>query len=71
MRQFDVNFKINIVVEANRIRRSGKRGAIKTLLDTHALSHSHLKYWHRQYLQGHFAPQRAIAFSRKDTMVRL
>lgn len=68
-RQFDVNFKISIVRQANQIKRNGQHGQLKLLLQTHQLADAHLYYWRKQFNQGHFASERAVAFSRKDTMI--
>jgi transposase-like protein len=67
-RQFDVAFKLMIIRTANSF--SGTRtGKVAALLAKYSLDKGHLKYWRKQFNQGHFSPERAVAFSRKDTMV--
>jgi transposase-like protein len=68
-KQYDVNFKVNIVRTANFLKNNGKHGQIKDLLRVNGVTGSMLHYWRKQFNQGHFNGERAVAFSRKDTMV--
>lgn len=67
-RQFDVEFKMMIVRTANGY--SGTRtGAVAALLSKYSLDKGYLKYWRKQFNEGHFTANRAVAFSRKPTMI--
>jgi hypothetical protein len=68
-RQFDVAFKQSIVRAAKVTRLKKRHGGIKVILDTHGITSAHLTYWTRQHDEGHFSAERAVAFSRKITMV--
>jgi transposase-like protein len=67
-RQFDVEFKMMIVRTANSY--SGTRtGQVAALLKKYSLDKGYLKYWRKQFNEGHFTANRAVAFSRKPTMI--
>lgn len=68
-RQFDVVFKQGIVRAANKLKKEGKQGDISILLKANEITPVHLCYWRKQHNQGHFTIERAVAFSRKNTMV--
>lgn len=67
-KQYDVNFKVNIVRTADHLSKHGKHGQIKQLLTVNNVSSSMLCYWRKQFNQGHFTANRAVAFSRKQEM---
>ena len=65
LRQFDVTFKLMIVRACN----NAKYGETRAILDEYQLSNVRLQYWRRQFNEGHFTANRAVAFSRKQIMV--
>lgn len=67
-RQFDVNFKMTVVRHCDEIRRT-KKGGIGTYLQSLGITDGHLFYWRKQKAEGHFSAERAVAFSRKPTMI--
>ena len=67
-RQFDTAFKLGIVRAVDNIKRSRKWG-IQDLLASYNLTFAHVIYWRKQRDQGHFSTERAIAYSRQDTMI--
>ena len=67
-RQFDVEFKLMIIRTANSYAGT-RTGSVTALLKKYSLDKSQLKYWRKQFNQGHFTANRAVAFSRKDTMI--
>ena len=73
IRQFDSTFKLSIVRQVLAIRKHNKtnktRGGITVLLDSWGITWQHVTYWMKQHDQGHFTTNRAVAFSRKDTMI--
>lgn len=68
-RQFDVTFKIQIARTASDIRRT-KKGSLRQLAREYSIDHSLVRYWERQFAEGHFSSCRAVAFSRKTTMIK-
>jgi hypothetical protein len=68
-RQFDVPFKQSVVRAAKATRLQKRHGGIKIILDMHGITSAHLTYWTRQHDEGHFSAERAVAFSRKLTMI--
>ena len=75
-RQFDVNFKLTVVRHCKGLKAASgyKKGntkgcGIKEYLSSMGIDNKHLHYWSKQFDQGHFSSERAVAFSRKDTMV--
>ena len=72
-RQFDMVFKTTVVRAVNELRKlrgkaHGNKG-INEYLSTMGITHSHARYWAKQFNQGHFTSNRAIAFSRQDIMI--
>lgn len=74
-RQFSPSFKIMIVKHCARLRREhggkGAKNGVKEYLEQYQLDPRTERYWKVQYAQGHFMPDRAVAFSRKPTMIRV
>lgn len=68
-RQFDVTFKKLAVRKLKEIRTVKDWGGISRLVRVLKISHYQLRYWEQQFDQGHFSPERAVAFSRKPTMI--
>tara|TARA_R110002051_G_C8565057_1_gene474852 strand:+ start:573 stop:812 length:240 start_codon:yes stop_codon:yes gene_type:complete len=64
-RQFDVAFKMMII----RACAVAKRGDIQKILNEYQLNPARLSYWRKQFDQGHFTRNRAVAFSRQPTMI--
>lgn len=69
-RQFDVAFKQMVVREYNALPKVSKnKTGVKDLLTKYDIRMARLTYWRKQHSQGHFSAERAVSFSRKDTMV--
>lgn len=67
-RQFDVNFKMTVVRHCDELRRTQQWG-INDYLKSLGITSFHLSYWRKQKAEGHFSIERAVAFSRKPTMI--
>ena len=67
-RQFDVNFKLMVVRNCISIRKT-KEQTLTKYLNSMGVSRQVVSYWNTQFNQGHFGSTRAVAFSRKVTMV--
>lgn len=68
-RQFDRSFKVGIVRAVRNLRKFGSRGDIGKLLQANEITHVRLHYWEKQFDEGHFSIERAVAFSRKKQMI--
>ena len=72
-RQFDVELKLMVVRHVAELRKikgkaHGNKG-IKEYLESMMVNSGHLVYWTKQFNQGHFTSNRAVAFSRQDIMI--
>lgn len=68
-RQFDSTFKLEVVRKAAEIRRKKQWGGLTKLLKEYRIDAKRLSYWEKQHQEGHFSSNRAVAFSRRATMV--
>lgn len=69
-RQFDVNFKQACVRRMEYIRTHKPKGeTVYKFLAEIKVGATQAYYWERQHREGHFSSERAVAFSRKKTMI--
>lgn len=73
-RQFDKQFKVTVVRAVKAIRSEYPKGShcqgkVAEYLRTLQVTTKHFNYWNKQFDLGHFSDERAIAFSRKPTMI--
>ena len=69
LRQFDVTFKKTVVRNVQELRRQGKHGSLTAYYKALGITRQHAAYWEKQFQQGHFSSERAVAFSRKEVMI--